>query len=198
MIFGLYWLLGNKVKGGKYEADSSASRKLICQCSPFLPPAGVWQINDDILSSWTLHNTVLPTASDNSSVSAHENLTPSYLIIDMHTYFHPSYFPYFCFFFFFFCYLLKNVKLLVLAGLEENKEREGYGSPLASVRKGLLKNLGSRFSLVCSTGDNLTWKLSLYCSWDRLYKHVHSPSTFSRWCFRGGFTALFEQLWPVP
>ena len=101
---------------------------------------------------------VLLTANDNSSVSAHENLTRSYLIFDMHTYFHPSYFPYFCFCFY---YLLKNVKLLVLAGLEENREREGYGSPLASVGKGILKNPGSRSSLVCSTGNNLTWKLSL-------------------------------------
>ena len=195
MICSLYWLFGNKVKGGKYEANSSASRKLICQCSPFLHRQQVFG------RSMMTFSAAEPSTIwySRQPMIIHQcqpmKTNPKLTYIWQAYYFHPSYFPYFCFFF---CHLLKNVKLLVLAGLEESKEREGYGSPLASVGKGILKNPGSRSSLVCSTGDNLPWKLSLYWSWDRLYKHVHSPSTFSHWCFQGAFAALFEQLWPVP
>lgn len=81
--------------------------KLICQHSPFLHPRQIIsQVNAQLLNA---PQQALPTANNNSSVSAHENLIQSYLIFDRHTYCLPILFY---FWFFLFYYLLENVKLL--------------------------------------------------------------------------------------
>ena len=70
---------GNKWRGAKMTP--------ICQHFPFFAWADICQINYCILSCWALLNPALPTASNNSSVSAHGNLNQSYLIFATHTYF---------------------------------------------------------------------------------------------------------------
>lgn len=102
VTFSLYWLFGNKVKGAEHEADLSTL--------PFPSPLAD-HFPGQRWPSQLLNppQQALPTANNNSSVSAHENLIQSYLIFDRHTYCLPILFY---FWFFLFYYLLENVKLL--------------------------------------------------------------------------------------
>lgn len=150
VTFSLYWLFGNKVKGAEHEADLSTL--------PFpSPPADHFPGQRWPSQLLNPPQQALPTANNNSSVSAHENLIQSYLIFDRHTYCLPILF----YFWFFLIICWKMWNSLILAVLEENSKRERCGCPLGGVWKGILKNTGIRASLVHSPGNNLTWKLSL-------------------------------------